>query len=147
MVATRAIIGYGTTVFIGDSSSPGVYTQIQEVIEVTPPNLQVDDVEATHFTSDNRTREYIAGLIEGGEASVNMNRIPGSATEILLMGLQTAGTKVSVRIVWPNNTIWEFLGHVKGYEVASPIDDRMTATATFKVDSSNTITIPSPAPG
>lgn len=147
MVATRAIIGYGTTVFLGDSSSPGVYTQLQEVIEVTPPNAQVDDVEATHFTSDNRTREYIAGLIEGGEASVAMNRIPGSATEILIMGLQTSGTRIAVRIIWPNGTIWEFVGHVKGYETASPIDDRMTATATLKVDGSQTITIPSPPPG
>ena len=147
MTATRAIIGYGTTVYIGDSSSPGLYTQLQEVTEVTPPNLQVDDVEATHFTSDNRTREYIPGLIEGGEASVGMNRIPGSATEILLMGLQTAGTRVAVRIIWPNTTTWEFVGHVKGYETASPIDDRMTATATFKVDGAQTITIASPAPG
>ncbi len=147
MVATRAIIGYGTTVFLSDSSSPGVFTQIQEVIEVTPPNAQVDDVEATHFTSDNRTREYIAGLIEGGEASIAMNRIPGSATEILLMGLQTTATKVVCRIIWPNGTMWEFLCHVKGYETSAPIDDRMTATATVKVDGASTITIGSPAPG
>lgn len=146
-MATRAILGYNTQVFVGDSSSPGVYTQLQEVIEVTPPNAQVDDVEATHFTSPNRTREYIAGLIEGGEAAVGMNRIPGSATEILLLGLQTSATVVAVRIVWPNGTIWEFSGHVKGYETSSPIDDRMTATCTFKVDGSTTVTLPSPPPG
>jgi Lambda phage tail tube protein, TTP len=147
MTATRAIIGYGTTVQLGDSSSPGVWTFIQEVIEVKPPNIQVADVEATHFISDNRTREYIPGLLEGGDASVGMNRIPGSATEIMLMGLQTSGTKVQVLITWPNGTTWQFLGHVKGYETASPIDDRMTATATFKVDGAQTITIASPPPG
>lgn len=144
---TRAMLGYNTTVFVADSSSPGVFTQLQEVTEVTPPNFQVDDVEATHFTSTNRTREYIAGFIEPGEASVSMNRVPGSATEILLMALQTAGTQVMIRIVWPNNGMWEFVGHVKGYETASPIDDRMTATCTFKVDGAQTITIASPAPG
>ena len=147
MVATRAMLGYGTTVFLNDSSSPGVFTQLQEVTEVNPPNAQVDDVEATHMTSDNRTREYIAGLIEAGEASVAMNRIPGSATEILLLGLQTSGQKVLCRITWPNGGIWEFLTHVKGYETSSPIDDRMTATATLKVDGASTITLPSPAPG
>lgn len=146
MTATRAIIGYGTRVYISDTSSPGVYTELLEVTEVTPPNAQVDDVEATHFVSDNRTREYIPGLIEGGEASVAMNRIPGSTTEIFLMGLQTSGERRSIRIVWPNSTIWEFVGHVKGYETAAPIDDRMTATCTFKVDGAQTITIPSPAP-
>lgn len=147
MAPTRAIIGYQTTVQVSDVASPGTWTFLQEVIEVTPPNAQVDDVEATHFLSDNRTREYISGLIEGGEASVGMNRIPGSATEILLMGLQSSGTKVQVLITWPNNTTWMFLGHVKGYETTSPIDDRMTATATFKVDSNTTVTIGSPTPG
>ncbi len=146
MTATRAIIGYGTTVAIGDSSSPPVFTQLAEVTEVTPPYQQTDDVEATHFISDNRTREYIPGLIEGGEASVGMNRVPGSVTEILLMGLQTSATRVPVLITWPNGTTWQFLGVVKGYETSSPIDDRMTATCTFKVGGAQTITIPSPAP-
>lgn len=146
MTATRAIIGYGTTIDVADSSSPGIFTRVAEVIEVTPPNAQTDDVEATHFTSDNRTREYIAGLIEGGEASFGMNRIPGSVTELLLQALQTAGTKVQWLITWPNGTTWTFLGNVKGYETSSPIDDRMTATCTVKVGGAQTISIPSPAP-
>jgi hypothetical protein len=146
MAPTRAIIGYGTTVQIGDGNSPPNFTLVAEVTEVKPPNLQVADVEATHFTSDNRTREYIPGLIEGGEASVMMNRIPGSVTELMLMGLQTSGTKVPVLITWPNQTTWQFIGHVKGYETVSPVGDRMTATCVFKVDGAQTITLPSPAP-
>ena len=135
MTATRAIIGYGTTVAVGDTGSPPIYTQLAEVTEVTPPNAQTDDVEATHFISDSRTREYIPGLIEPGEASVGMNRIPGSTTEILLMGLQQAGTRVPVLITWPNGTTWQFLGVVKGYETASPIDDRMAIASQYGGDS------------
>jgi hypothetical protein len=75
-----------------------------------------------------------------------MNRVPGSVTELLLMGLQTSGTKVQILITWPNGTTWQFLGHVKGYETVSPVGDRMTATCVFKVDGTQTVTIPSPAP-
>lgn len=146
MVATRAIIGYLTKVWYADSTSPGSWVAIEEVIEVTPPNAQSDDVDATHMQSPNRTREYIAGLIEGGEASFGMNRIPGSVTELALQALQTSAEKRMWRFEWPNGTLWDFLAHVKGYETASPIDDRMTATCTLKVDGSTTVTLPSPAP-
>jgi predicted secreted protein len=148
MVATKASIGYGTVVKVGsggDFDSPDTFITLAEVIEVTPPNMQTDDVDATHFSSPNRTREYIAGLIEPGEASIVMNRIDGSATEVLLMGLQSSGLPRTWVIVWPNETTWSFLGLVKGYEATSPIDDRMTATCTIKVAGAQTITIPSPS--
>jgi predicted secreted protein len=143
---TNAMIGYTSQVFFSDTSSPGVFTQVAEVIEITPPNAVADDVDATHFTSPNRTREYITGLIEPGEASFGMNRIPGGTTEVALMALQTSGASRLWRFIWPNGTMWEFVAYVKGYESASPIDDRMTATCTLKVAGSTTVTIGSPTP-
>jgi predicted secreted protein len=143
---TNAMIGYQTQVYVSDQNSPGLWTPIAEVIEVTPPNAQADDVDATHMLSPNRTREYIVGLIEPGEASFGMNRIPGGTTEVLLQGLQTSGALRNWRFVWPNNTEWLFSAYVKGYETSSPLDDRMTATCTLKVAGATTITIGSPTP-
>jgi hypothetical protein len=68
-----------------------------------------------------------------------MNRVPGSPTEDLILLLQTGANKVHVKVTWPNNIIWTFLGHVKGYETTAPVDGVMEATATFKVDSSITV--------
>lgn len=143
---TNAMIGYTTQVFVSDANSPGVYTQIAEVTEVTPPNAVADDVDATHYASPNRTREYITGLIEPGEASFVMNRVPGGTTELLLQGLQTSGASRIWRMVWPNGTFWEFSAYVKGYETTAPIDDRMTATCTLKVAGATTVTLGSPTP-
>ena len=150
-VPTTAIIGYGTIVSVMDLASPSAYFELVEVKEVTPPNEQVDDVEVTHYQSPGRTREYIAGLIEGGEASCLMNRYPGSATEVLITALKIGGDKKMIKIEWPNSSgstgvTWEFLGHIKGYETTAPVDGPMEATVTFKVDGSQTITIPSPLP-
>lgn len=143
---TNAMIGYTTQVFVSDQNSPGLFTQIAEVIEVTPPNATSDDVDATHMLSPNRTREYITGLVEPGEASFGMNRVPGGTTENLLIGLQTSGATRLWRFQWPNGTLWEFSAYVKGYETASPLDDRMTATCTLKVAGATTVTIGSPTP-
>jgi Lambda phage tail tube protein, TTP len=145
-MATNAMIGYSTLVYYADAESPGTFTQVTEVIEVTPPNQAADDVDATHFTSPNRTREYIQGLIEPGEASIVLNRIPGGTAEIAIMALRDSGARRMWRFVWPNNTIWDFVAYVKGYETTSPIDDRMTATCTLKVSGSTTVTIGSPTP-
>lgn len=149
-VPTTAMIGYGTIVSIASDASPEVYEELVEVKEVTPPNEQVDDVEVTHYQSPNRTREYIAGLIEGGEASCLMNRYPGSVTETRILALKASGAKKNIKITWPSagatNVTWEFLGHIKGYETTAPVDGVMEATVTIKVDGAQTITIPSPLP-
>ena len=76
---TTAIIGWTTQVQVEKPTSPGVYFSLIEVKDVTPPNLQVDDVEVTHYLSPGRTREYIAGFIDGGDAAVTMNRVAGFA--------------------------------------------------------------------
>jgi len=145
-MATNAMLGYTTQIFYADSTSPGVFTQVAEAYEVTPPNAQADDVDVTHYASPNRTREYIQGLIEPGEASFSCNRVPGGTTETAILNLQTNGTKVTWRFIWPNGTMWEFPGYVKGYETTAPVDDKMTATTTLKVTGSTTITIGSPTP-
>lgn len=138
MAASQADIGYLTKVEIREGDSPAAYFELAEVIAVTPPNQQVDDVEVTHMQSPDRTREYIPGLNEPGEASIEMNWIAGSATDEFLIGLRLSGDRRDVRITWPNLTTWTFLGHVKGYEPVTPIDDRQTVTATLKVDGANT---------
>jgi hypothetical protein len=139
MTASTALIGYGVTVGIATVDSPSDFTDLVEVIEVTPPNQQVDDVEVTHMTSPDRTREYIAGLNEPGECAVVLNWVPGNTTDQLLLGLKTSGARRYFKITWPTSPTqsWTFLGHVKGYEPSAPIDDRMTVTATIKVDGAN----------
>jgi Lambda phage tail tube protein, TTP len=140
---SNALLGYDTAVAIGNAESPSSYTVLQEVTEVTPPNEQVDDVDVTHYKSPARTREFIPGLIDGGEAEVVMNRVPGSTTETLLLGLKTTGSKRAIKITWPNTVSWVFVGHVKGYATEAPVDGPLRATVTFKVDSNTSITIPS----
>lgn len=141
---TAAMIGYGTLVSIHDGATPGVFVELEEIYSVTPPNQQVDQVEATHNASPNRTREFIPGLISPGECSFEMNFIPGSDSDVMLTALKAAGTNNQVKVTFPNLVTWEFLASVTGYEPSSPTDDRMTVTVTLTVSGSTTITVPPP---
>lgn len=136
---SNALIGWDTEFWLDNAM--GVLTQVAEVISVTPPNPQTADVEVTHFKSPNRRREYIAGLVEDGEGTIEMNFVPGSASDILLRAAVNDGVTRSFRIILPDgDTGWQIDGDciVKGYERSIPIDDRMTATVTVRFTGAGT---------
>src|SRR5580765_4495660 len=123
MAASLAMLGYGSLFSMESTTSPGdsplTYVALAEIKNIKPPNQQTDDVDVTHNTSPQRRREFIAGLIDPGEASFDMNFVPGSASDLRLQGLLTAGTNVNCRITFPNLINWDFIGIVKGYEISS----------------------------
>lgn len=132
---TDARIGYGTGLEVFSS---GAFVEIAEVFNVTPGESTTDRVDATHMKSPGRRREYISGLIDSGEASFEINWIAGSATDVLLRDLQTAGTSPDWRITFPNGVSLTFEASITGFSKAIPLDDRMTATLTLAVSGDET---------
>jgi predicted secreted protein len=140
-MTTQAQIGLGTEFWLDNNAGTPVLTQLGEVISVTPPNSQTAEVEATHMLSPNRRREYIAGLIDDGEGTFEMNLVPGSATDALIRGAQASGLSKNYKIVLPDGAgTWEITGTciVRGYERRIPIDDRMTAVLTVRFTGAST---------
>ena len=142
---TNANIGYNTRFAIEDAPGSGVFVELAEVYSVTPPENTIDQVEVTHFQSANRSKEYIAALGDNGTAQAEMNYVPNSATDVRLEGLRTAGTTLAMRITYPNGVTVTFSGFVATYAKAIPVNDRMTATAGFKV-SGNVVIAAAAAP-
>lgn len=129
---TVAKIGYGATFSLHNGTT---LVPLGEITAISLPNSQTAEVEATHFGSPNRRREFIAGLIDDGEGTFEMNLEPGSVTDLLIKTAQTAGDARAYKIVIPKPTgTWEVTGSciVRGYERNVPIDDRMTATMTVR---------------
>jgi hypothetical protein len=129
------VTGFGATVsFKIGAAAPVV---LAEVISLGLPNPQVSDVEATHFNSPGRAREYIQGLIDNGEIPIGINYDAGSATDdqVLLALAATEPIEVVISIPTFSGTDQEFTfpGIVKGYERNIPLDDRMTALITVRV--------------
>jgi predicted secreted protein len=136
---TTAIIGYTTKYSIMGAQTPTPsYVDIAEVISITPGDATADRVEATHMNSPGKRREYIAGMIDSGEATFEINWVPGSATDVFLRDLFTSGATRSHRIEFPNGVTVTFNASIIGFSKAVPIDDRMTATITVAVSGEET---------
>jgi predicted secreted protein len=129
-----AIIGYGAAFSVETGPGTGVFTELAEVVDITPPNLAVDDVEVTHMKSPGRVKEYIAGLTDAGEMQVTLNYIPTSATDAFILAWRAAGNTRACRITYPNNVAFDtFPGYAKGYAPSLAAGDKAQATLTVKV--------------
>ena len=130
---TEAQIGWGAEFHLDDNV--GALTELGEITGISLPSPETTEVDATHFKSPNRRREYISGLIEDGDGTFEMNLVPGSATDTLIREAQSSGTARDYKIVIPDGAgTWEVTGSciVRRYERNVPIDERMTASLTVR---------------
>lgn len=135
---TQARIGYGGTLELADYANPSVYTYIHEVRDFTLPSETTGTEDVTHMQSPNRTREFISTLTDPGEISWDMNLVPGSASDLYLMG--TKGKKQVWRYTFPSGHQFIGIGERTSYEKTAPVEGRMASTVTFKISGEPSLT-------
>jgi len=137
MAETLATIGYGLLFQIADSGGVN-FTTVAEITNLRGPSMQSEQHEVTHMESPSRYKEFIAGLLDGGEAAFDMNFLPSAATQNLSTGvasLAQSGERRNMKIVWPTigNPTWSFKGFVRTFEPTSPVNAPQTASCTVKI--------------
>src|SRR5690349_13584189 len=101
-MATDARTGWGGEVHISSDDTAGNLVELVEVVSFDTPQDEADEVEATHLKSPNRRKEFIAGMIDGGEATITLNCVPGSATYNLLLAAKNAADTRYLRFILPD---------------------------------------------
>lgn len=136
-----ARIGWGGELWLATDNTEATLTELVEVRDVSFPQDEADEHEVTHLKSPGRRKEFIQGLIDGGEMTATLNYVPGSATDLLLTAAKSTGTVRKLKIVIPDETgtgtaDWNMVtsAFVRRYapdtmEANAPI----TATAVFRV--------------
>lgn len=133
-----ARIGYDSSYHISNGDSPETFFEVGEVFNITPGEESTDRVDVTHYKSPDRRREFIAGLIDPGEATFEINWVPGNETDEFLRDLRTSGETRTHKIVFPNDVTVSFDAIILSYSKAIPLDDKMTATITVAVSGAET---------
>ena len=116
-----------------DGTSGGTFATVGQVLDLTPPNVSRDTVEVTHSKSTERWREFIGGLKDAGEASLEINFDPADATTTAFLNDINTDTAGYYKIVFPDATEWGFAALATNFDPGAPIDDKMTGTFTVKL--------------
>lgn len=134
-----AVKGKGARFWLLNAAgAPAAYVRISDLISVTPPDQTRDTIDTTHHGSSGDYREFIASLIDSGEASFMIHYDPGSTGDALLEAIKVSGalTPFSIDV----NTSTGVQRRMSGSGLLTSyapsdvvIDDKMTASVTLKV--------------
>lgn len=138
-MSTDAKIGHGVLFKIGNGASPEVFTTVAEATSITPPGPSRDAIDVTHMESAEKWREFIAGLKDGGEVEIEMNFVPGSASTDLILAQFDTDTVGNKQVVFTTGEVWSFAALCTDFAPEAPVDDKMSATATFKISGKPTL--------
>lgn len=130
---TNAALGYGVKLKMGDGASPEVFAEIGEIKDLNDED-SAELKEATNHQSPGSRREYIGGLIDGGEITFTVNYDPDGATHDRTTGLQAfiRQTK-NFQLEEPGNTDgYQFSAVITNVGKAYPVDDIMEMSVTLK---------------
>ena len=134
---TSASLGIGT--FLEYETTPGAspiaFTRLAEVGDIPALPHTREFVEATNQDSLNQTREYIAGLIDAEEFTVECNYLPQNATHAAVWAMFNAGTARVWRVREANTSpevTWTFDAIVAAFNPSMPIGDKKMLSVTLR---------------
>ena len=135
MAQSLAFDGYGVSIGWGDGTSSEGFTDFAEVMSVSLPSENTEFIDVTHATSPNKRREFIAGLVDPGEVTMELNMVQADYAQ--LRG-DLGGAARNYQITIPDDNystepVVIFPAIVTSLEVEIGVEDKVTVSVTLKV--------------
>lgn len=116
---------------------------IGELVDISGPNETADDIDVTSFDSDDQYREYVRGLIDGGDVSISANGYYDNySTAKALFNSTTTTTPYTNTISIVNGDIVEHItysGYINSLGISNAVGDKMTMEVGYKVSGKPTL--------
>lgn len=130
------IDGFGTAWAMDNNTA--TFTDVAELTSIDLLDIEVDPIDVSSHDSTGQWREFVAGMKDGGELSMEVNYDPALHGTLF----SAIGVSQGHRFTLPDGgaaTI-TFDGFVSGMKAQAPYDDKLSATVTLKVSGAVTIT-------
>ena len=105
--------------------------------DISGPSIKADVIDVSSRDSADRAKDFLKGMVDGGEVSIEVLAIPGNTTgqKYFLDDLQAdSDTSRQVIITFPDAiSKWTFNAIPTGYDASFPYADSLVATLTMKV--------------
>ncbi len=115
-------------------------TTISELTSISAPNLSADTIDVTNLSSSGRYREFIQGLRDGGEITMEGFLTTASANTIVTQ-LNTSSTATATVDFATSPSVTRFTATVicTAFSSEAPVDGAIPFSATFKVTGQPTL--------
>lgn len=124
------------------TGTPGVTgvaeVEVAQVTNIGGPGLGLDTEDVTTHDSTGAFEEVVATIVRSGEVSLDIVYDPVGATHDASTGLvYRLEDKIYsfFKLIFSDDTEWEFSGYVIGFEPSSPVDGALTAAVKAKITS------------
>lgn len=133
------INGFGTQLQRGDGQSPEVFTAIANVTSIKGPEIKRDTIDVTAHDSTDAWQEFIGGLKDAGEVSLDVNYDPAKH-DTLVADFDDESPR-NYKLVFPVSPAveWSVQAILTEFSSEAPYDDKLAASLTFKVSGKPTI--------
>lgn len=140
-----AIDAFGTALQRSDMASSPTFTEVANVTSISGPTISRETYDVTAHDQADDYREFIGGLKDGGEISMDINFDPaGEVTHDdstgLLADLEDTDAR-NYKLVFPDGTTeWAFTAILNQFDAEHPVDGTVSASVTFKISGKPTLT-------
>jgi len=139
---------FGTKLAVGNNETPSEeFTEMAQVRDIDGPGMNMSTIEATHHQSASNMKEYVAGLVDGGEVTFEVVWDPADATHDDTTGfiyLLKNRLKRNWKLVTPvaaSVGYWAlaFAAFVTQFKTKEPVEGMLAADVTLKVTGAVTL--------
>ena len=121
---------------LGDGNATEAFNNVEEVFSISNLGKDNDLIDVTNFDSPVGQKEYISGLADGAEITIECNYIPNATYQEAMIAAVNAGTVKNFEIAYVGSTPEEkfsFAAVPKGWNVSPSPTERNTISFTIKI--------------
>jgi predicted secreted protein len=129
---------FGTTWAISTDGG-STFTAVADVTNIDVLNIKVDTIDVSSHDSADQWREFIGGMKDAGELSMDVNYDPAAHGTIFS---NAGGDPIPHKITLTDAgaAVVTFDAVISGLKAQAPYDDKLSATVTLKVSGAPVIT-------
>lgn len=112
-----ALIGTGVSLAYGNGDSPETFTEIDELVTLTPPPETRNEIDVS--THNAGVEEKILGMKRIGQVGFRINYVPGKASHVALRSFYDSNTEKNWKITYTDSPATEltFAARVQSFSV------------------------------
>jgi predicted secreted protein len=133
---------FGASLLRSDMLESPTFEEIANVTSITGPSISRNVYDVTAHDSPDSYMEFIGGLKDGGEISFELNWNPENDTHAALFSDLDDLVPRDYQLVLPQDiATFDMTAILTAFEVGLPVDDKLTASVTYKITGSPGLTV------